>query len=411
MSILGRRWSNVLFNLSIACEQVVPKLHFTSVMYGKSKSVGNQNVRVVDLRSDTLSKPSLAMRQAMFDAEVGDDVFGEDPTVNALEKRAAEMLGKEASLFVASGTMGNLIAIMAHCDRRGCNIISGDKSHIVLYEQFGAAQIGGVQIQTVKNNPDGTFSIDEMKSKIRDSCNVHYSRTALICVENTQNVCGGKVLPMSWVKQLVAASQELKIPLHIDGARVFNAAVASGMSIKDLVKDFASVSVCLSKSLGAPVGSVLVGSSELIEKGRRLRKVLGGGMRQAGVIAAAGLYSLNNMVDRLADDNARTKAIAKAVAETNSKLFTVDLENIHSNILFIKVDKSRVSMNDFSNRLYKITDDEKALFGDDKTCIIKVMPLDDESVRVVLYCDITQEDVDIAINKLKFVIKEFDSKV
>lgn len=411
MSILGRRWSSILFNLTVTYEQFAPKAHFTSILYGKSRNLDMENVRVVDLRSDTLTKPSLAMRQAMFNAEVGDDVFGEDPTVNELERKAAEMLGKEASLFVASGTMGNLIAIMAHCDRRGCNIICGDKSHIVLYEQFGAAQIGGVQIQTVKNNPDGTFNIDEMKTKVRDSSNVHYSRTALICIENTHNVCGGRVLPVSWVKELVAASKQLKIPLHIDGARIFNAAVASGVPIKDIVKDFDSISVCLSKSLGCPIGSVLVGSSEIIERGRRLRKVLGGGMRQAGVIAAAGLYSLNNMVDRLADDNARTKAVAKAISETNSKLFSVDLENLHSNILFVKIDNTRVPVVDFSNRLYKITDDEKAVFGADRTCVIKVMPLDNESVRIVLHCDITQDDVDVAVNKLKFVIKEFDSKV
>ncbi|XP_046660040.1 LOW QUALITY PROTEIN: probable low-specificity L-threonine aldolase 2 [Homalodisca vitripennis] len=294
-----------------------------------------ENTRVVDFRSDTISVPTEGMRRAIYQAEVGDDVMGEDPSVNALEKKAAKMFGKEASIFVPSGTMGNLIATMAHCDRRGCEIILGDKSHMLLWEQSGPAQLGGIQMTTVTNLPDGTFSLEEMLTKLRDDSNVHTTTTSLICVENTHNWCGGLPLPLPWMEQLATISRELKIPLHMDGARVFNAALCCDMSVAKLCKDFSSVSVCLSKGLGAPIGSVLVGDKQFITKARRLRKVVGGGWRQAGIVAAAGLYALENMVDRLAVDHSRARTIAEGESDLDYQ--TISQYNLfHSAQLCIK---------------------------------------------------------------------------
>ncbi|KAJ9574649.1 hypothetical protein L9F63_008181, partial [Diploptera punctata] len=269
------------------------------------------NVRTIDLRSDTKSKPTPEMRKAMFEAAVGDDVYGEDPTVNELEEKAAAILGKESGLFIPSGTMGNLLAIMVHCNERGSEMICGDKSHTFLFEQGGPAQIAGVQISLLRNNPDGTFDLDEMEEKIRDHSDIHEPKTSLICVENTQNWCGGKVLPLKWLDELGIRAKKLNIPLHMDGARLFNAAVYLNIPASRIIRDFASATFCISKGLGAPIGSILVGDKEFIRKSRRLRKALGGGMRQVGVIAAAGIIALDSMIERLQDDHIRAKAIAK----------------------------------------------------------------------------------------------------
>nr|CAD7265546.1 unnamed protein product [Timema shepardi] len=270
------------------------------------------NVRVVDLRSDTLTKPTQEMRRAMFEAEVGDDVYGEDPTVNALEKKAAAMLNKEGGLFLPSATMSNLVALMSHCKERGCEVIAGDSSHMFLFEQGGAAQLGGVQMCTLPNKSDGTFDLDLMESKVRSgNDSLHEPITSLICVENTHNVCGGKVLPLDWLDELGTRARGLGIPIHMDGARLFNAAVYLKLPAARLVRDCASVSICISKGLGAPVGALLLGNKDFIQRARRVRKVLGGGMRQAGVLAAAGLVALDKMVDRLELDHRRAADIAK----------------------------------------------------------------------------------------------------
>ncbi|XP_054257692.1 L-allo-threonine aldolase-like isoform X2 [Macrosteles quadrilineatus] len=391
-------------------ERLIGKPKFTTMYQTAQIEHSLENVRVVDFRSDTVSKPTDAMRRAMYNAEVGDDVMGEDTTVNALEALAANIFNKEASIFLTSGTMGNLIALMAHCDRRGCEVVVGDKSHMLLWEQSGAAQVAGVQMTAVANQPDGTWSLEEMMSKLRDGSNIHTTQTALICVENTHNWCGGRALPLPWLQRLAKISHDTKIPLHMDGARVFNAALSSEVSVAELCKDFSSVSVCLSKGLGAPIGSMLVGDKAFIDKARRLRKVLGGGWRQAGVVAAAGMYALEHMVQRLPVDHQRAKKIAQAIVSTGTRLISLDLDRVQSNMVFMNFNTPLLTASDFCHRLYKVTKEELDFFGEENPCVIKLFTISATEVRMVLCCNITDDDVTAAINKLQFVIREFDSK-
>ncbi|HEY6073396.1 MAG TPA: low-specificity L-threonine aldolase [Anaerolineales bacterium] len=268
-------------------------------------------MNVVDLRSDTVTHPTPEMREAMARAEVGDDVYGDDPTVNRLQEMAAHMLGKEASLFVPSGTMGNLLALLVHC-QRGDEVIVGSKSHIYLNEAGGMAALGGIYPCPLENRRDGTLAIDEIRASIR-SKDVHHTITRLICLENTQNICGGVPLTAAYTRQVAELAREHGLKLHIDGARIFNSAVAQNVPVRDLVDPADSVMFCLSKGLGAPVGSMLVGSKAFIERARHLRKMLGGGMRQVGVLAAAGIVSLESMIERLEDDHARAVRLAEGL--------------------------------------------------------------------------------------------------
>nr|CAD7412641.1 unnamed protein product [Timema poppensis] len=358
------------------------------------------NVRVVDMRSDTLTKPTQEMRRAMFEAEVGDDVYGEDPTVNALEKKAAAMLNKEGGLFLPSATMSNLVALMSHCKERGCEAIAGDSSHMFLFEQGGAAQLGGVQMCTLPNKSDGTFDLDLMESKVRSgNDSLHEPITSLICVENTHNVCGGKVLPLDWLDELGTRARGLGIPIHMDGARLFNAAVYLKLPAARLVRDCASVSICISKGLGAPVGALLLGNKDFIKRARRVRKVLGGGMRQAGVLAAAGLVALDKMVDRLELDHRRAADIAKAIVALNSAKFTVDLNNHQTNILFININ-SNITSHNFCRRLATVLDQDPA------PVVVKLSPWRKTGVRLVTYHEVSDEDTAAAINKLLLVMRE-----
>lgn len=267
----------------------------------------------IDLRSDTVTKPTPAMWEAMAKAELGDDVYVEDPTVNRLEAYSADLLEKEAALFVPSGTMGNLIALLTHCGRSD-EVITGDKAHTFLYEVGGMAALGGVIPHTLPNQPDGTLKLDDIQNAIRVE-NVHFPRTKLITLENTQNECGGAVLPPSYTKQVREIADDHGLVMHLDGARLFNAAVKLGVSPAELSADFDSVTFCLSKGLCAPVGSVLCGSKPFIDKARKVRKQLGGGMRQAGVIAAAGLVAITEMIDRLEEDHLRAQKLAAGLAE------------------------------------------------------------------------------------------------
>nr|CAD7203966.1 unnamed protein product [Timema douglasi] len=359
------------------------------------------NVRVVDLRSDTLTKPTQEMRRAMFEAEVGDDVYGEDPTVNALEKKAAAMLNKEGGLFLPSATMSNLVALMSHCKERGCEAIAGDSSHMFLFEQGGAAQLGGVQMCTLPNKSDGTFDLDLMESKVRSgNDSLHEPITSLICVENTHNVCGGKVLPLDWLDELGTRARGLGIPIHMDGARLFNAAVYLKLPAARLVRDCASVSICISKGLGAPVGALLLGSKDFIQRARRVRKVLGGGMRQAGVLAAAGLVALDKMVDRLELDHRRAADIAKAIATLNSAKFTVDLNNHQTNILFININSNDITSHNFCQRLATVLNQDPA------PVVVKLSPWRKTGVRLVTYHEVSDEDTAAVINKLLLVMRE-----
>lgn len=262
----------------------------------------------IDLRSDTVTKPTPEMREAMAEAEVGDDVYGDDPTVNRLEEMAAEKMGKEAALFVPSGTMGNLMALLVHC-QRGDEIIVGNQSHIYLNEAGGMSALGGIQPYPVRNQPDGTLSLDDIHASIRDE-DVHHPITRLICLENTQNLCGGVPLTPDYTRQVGELAHNNNLQLHIDGARIFNAAVAQNVSVKELVEPADSVMFCLSKGLASPIGSMLVGTRKFIARARHIRKMLGGGMRQVGVVAAAGIISLEKMTKRLGEDHARARKLA-----------------------------------------------------------------------------------------------------
>jgi threonine aldolase len=289
---------------------------------------------IIDLRSDTVTKPTPAMRQAMVDAEVGDDVLGDDPTVKRLEELAAGRLGKEAALFVPSGTMANLASLLVHCGR-GDEVILGDQAHIYVYEAGGSSAVGSIHPRPLPNRPDGSIDLELIEAAIRPN-DIHAPRTKLLALENTHNRCSGAVLPVAYMEAASALAHRRGIALHLDGARVFNAAVALGVDVQDLVRGCDSVSFCLSKGLGAPVGSLIVSSQAFIGEARRARKVLGGAMRQSGVIAAAGIVALTEMVERLADDHANARRLAEGIAglpgivldpaavQTNIVIFTLN---------------------------------------------------------------------------------------
>ena len=268
---------------------------------------------VIDLRSDTLTLPSPEMRKAMADAELGDDVFAEDPTINRLQEMAAERLGKEAALFTSSGTQSNLVSLLTHCGR-GAEVILGEEAHILFFEQGGAWAVGGIGLRPVRNDARGRLDLAEVRAKIRPD-NEHFPRTGLIAVENTHNRCGGTVLDEEDLSAVRQVADQAGVPVHIDGARIFNAAVALGVPADRLAASGDSVCFSLSKGLGCPVGSVICGSREFIREARRNRKLLGGGMRQAGVLAAAGIYALENMVERLAEDHENARLAADGLRE------------------------------------------------------------------------------------------------
>ncbi|WP_429135566.1 low-specificity L-threonine aldolase [Aeromonas veronii] len=287
-------------------------------------------MRYIDLRSDTVTQPTDAMRQAMLHAEVGDDVYGEDPGVNALEAFGARLLGKQAALFVPSGTMSNLLAVMSHC-QRGEGAILGNAAHIYRYEAQGSAVLGSVALQPLPMQRDGTLAFDDIKAALAPD-DAHFVQTRLICLENTHN---GKVLPLSYLQEMGAFVAERGLKLHLDGARLFNAAVSSETPVGVIAAPFDSISICLSKGLGAPVGSLLVGSHDFIARARRLRKMLGGGMRQAGILAQAGLFALEQHVTRLADDHRRAKRLAEGLAALPG--IELDLSLVQSNMVFLRL--------------------------------------------------------------------------
>jgi threonine aldolase len=290
-------------------------------------------MKKIDLRSDTVTLPTPEMRQAMAEAELGDDVYGEDPTVNRLEILAAGMLGKEAALFVSSGTQSNLVGILCHC-ARGDEYIVGQTAHTYRYEAGGAAVLGSVQPQPLDFEPDGTLDLAKVGKFIKPD-DVHFAKTRLLCLENTQ---AGKVLPLSYLKEAGEFARKHELVLHLDGARIFNATVKLRVDVREIAHPFDSVSVCLSKGLAAPVGSVLCGPKAFIKEARRWRKILGGGMRQAGVLAAAGIIGLTKMVDRLAEDHAN--ALDLAVGLSGIPGFHVDLKGVDTNMVFFSLDET-----------------------------------------------------------------------
>lgn len=362
------------------------------------------NFVTVDLRTDTISKPTNEMRRAMANAIVGDDVYGEDPTVAELERKSSELLGKEDALFVPSGTMANLIAIMVHCTRRDSELIQGDNAHTHRFEQGGPSQIAGVHTCLVKNKSDGTFDLQELRDKIRVDSDVHEPVTQLIIVENTHNMCGGKVLPLEWLEEVQNISKEFGVKVHMDGARIFNASVYQKIPIKNITRYVDSVCFCISKGLAAPVGALLCGSKSFIEKARRARKVLGGGMRQSGILAAAGIVALDKMVQRLEIDHRHAYDIARAINQSNSTICSIDLKTVQTNILIVNVDRSKCCARDILNRL------EMVLPSDPVKVKVRASSRDPGFIRFVLYWEITDECVKTAIEKISFVLNEFEQK-
>ncbi len=304
----------------------------------------------IDLRSDTVTKPTPQMREAMAEAEVGDDVYRDDPTVNRLEELAASMLGKEAAIFVPSGTMGNLLALLVHC-QRGDEVIVGNQSHIYLNEAGGMSALGGIQPCPVPNQKDGTLALDDILASIRSE-DVHHPITRLICLENTQNVCGGIPLTVEYTRQVGELAKQNGLALHIDGARIFNAAAALNVDVKELVAPADSVMFCLSKGLSSPIGSMLVGSKKFIARARHLRKMLGGGMRQVGIIAAAGIISLETMTKRLADDHVRAKRLTEGLQSV--KGIVLDVGTPYTNMIYFDLAKDvTLSENEVCERMLK----------------------------------------------------------
>jgi len=291
-------------------------------------------MRKIDFRSDTVTKPSPGMLEAIATAELGDDVYGEDPSVNELEIKAARITGKEASLFVASGTMANLIAILAHADRGG-EIIVGNKSHIFVSEAGGASALGGVSYHVVPNNSKGLFDIVDLEAAFRDDTNYHHPITSLLAFENTHNNCGGIAISPEDLNPIIDWAQEYNLPTHVDGARIFNASTRLDIPVQKLVERIDSVSFCLSKGLACPVGSMICGDEKFINKARRIRKMLGGGMRQAGILASAGIFALDNMLDRLLEDHINAAKLAQGLSDL--EYIDINHKLVETNLVFFNV--------------------------------------------------------------------------
>jgi threonine aldolase len=332
--------------------------------------------KLIDLRSDTVTQPTAEMRKVMANAEVGDDVYGEDPTVNRLEALAADMLGTEAAIYVSSGTQSNLLAIMSHC-QRGDEYIVGQTAHTYHSEAGGAAVLGSIQPQPLNMEEDGTLDLNEVAAAVKPD-NFHFARTRLFCLENTNN---GKVLPLAYLKDAAQLAEKFDLGFHLDGARVFNAAVALKVDVKEISGLFDTVSVCLSKGLGAPVGSVLCGSQALIKEARRWRKMVGGGMRQAGIIAAAGIYSLENHVSRLAVDHDNANHLAEGLSEIEE--------------LGMKPDATQTNM------VFVTLSAEKALKLETFLKQKGILIYPGKTVRLVTHLDISQPDIEQVIQAIK----------
>jgi threonine aldolase len=343
-------------------------------------------MKVIDLRSDTVTHPTPEMRKAMFEAKVGDDVYREDPTVNRLEMMAAGMIGKEAALFTTSGTQSNLIAVLTHT-KHGDEIIVGDEAHILWYEVGGAAALGGVTMRTVPNDSCGRLNPDDIDRAIRGK-DIHYPQTTLLCLENTHNRCGGAVLTTDYTDEVCNLAHTRGIKVHLDGARIFNAAIALGVPACVLAQNSDSVALCLSKGLSAPVGSLLCGSKDFVERARKFRKMLGGGMRQAGVIAAAGIVALETMVDRLAEDHANARRLAQGLAGIEG--VTLAQDDIPTNIVMFHL-SPELSVVEFVEGLDRAG--------------IKIGLRDGRPFRAVTHRMVSSADVDEALTRIEAVCR------
>ena len=343
-------------------------------------------MRTIDLRSDTITLPTDEMRQAMYEAELGDDVFGEDPTINRLEEMSAHMLGKEAALFTTSGTMSNLISVLAHT-RPGNEILVGSEAHMFWNEVGGASALGGVIMHMVPNTPDGQIKPSAISESIRAE-NIHYPQTALLCLENTHNRCGGTVLTPEYTHDVAQLAHQHSLQVHLDGARIFNASIALGVPASELAKAVDSVCFCLSKGLSAPVGSLICGNQEFINRTRKWRKMLGGGMRQAGVIAAAGIVALQKMVNRLAEDHVTAKQLANGLTEIPG--ISINPEKIQTNIVIFET-PSTISGPEFIQRM--------GAQG------VRLSHTGGQRVRAVTHRMVNATDIDEALGRIKLFLR------
>jgi threonine aldolase len=342
---------------------------------------------MIDLRSDTVTLPTLEMRNRMYNAIVGDDVMKEDTTVNELQNRLSNMFNKEDALFFPSGTMANLTSILTWCEKRGSEIIVGDKSHIFLFEQAGASQFGGVSFRTLQNLDDGSFDIENIYNCIRDD-DIHEPITKLICIENTHNVCGGTILPIKFLEELRELSNNKNIPIHLDGARLWNAIAELNVKPDIISKYVDSLSVCFSKGLGAPVGSVLLGDKDFIRKALRIRKALGGGMRQSGILAAAALQALDDFeAGILVNDHILTKKLYEGLLQI--KYLQIDNKNVKTNIIFANV----VTCTFDANYISEICKNNGILIG----------IWSPKLIRFVVHRNILERDIDIVLNILSSI--------
>lgn len=329
----------------------------------------------IDLRSDTFTQPTKAMRSAMADARVGDDVFGEDPSLNDLEAMAAQKTGKEAAIFVPSGTMGNLISILAHCNR-GDEVILGDRSHIFLNEVGGLSALGGIHPHIIPNKDDGTLALDAIEKAVRHT-DIHYPPTRLICLENTHNYCQGAPLTPEYMHEVAGLAQKHSLSIHLDGARIFNAAVALNVKVASLVQHVDSVMFCLSKGLSAPVGSLVCGTKQFILKVRKLRKMVGGGMRQAGHLAAAGQVALENQVEPLIKDHQLARQLAEGLADITG--LELNLKQVKTNIIFFNLNHHKI--------------DPEAFLCHLESAEIKILMIDPGVFRAVLHREVSKDQV------------------
>ena len=342
--------------------------------------------RVIDMRSDTVTRPTPAMRHAMSTAPVGDDVYGDDPTVNALQAYAAQLSGKAAALFVPSGTMGNLLSVLTHCPMRGDEYIVGDQAHIHVYEQGGTASLGSVHPRVLPTAADGTLDLQAIEAAIRIPDD-HFPVTRLICLENTHNRCGGRVLSKQYIDAVADIAQRHSLQLHIDGARIFNACAALHLPLAQLVERADTVSICLSKGLAAPIGSIIVGPADFIQRAKRLRKAVGGGMRQAGVIAAAGMVALKEMAGRLEEDHRNAKRLARGLEGV--KGLGVVADAVETNIVYVKVDAEGYGRRELE--LQAGLKEAGVLMGVSGVGV----------VRFVTHNDVHEQDVDFVVNTVK----------
>ncbi|XP_046554550.1 probable low-specificity L-threonine aldolase 2 isoform X2 [Haliotis rubra] len=381
------------------------RLQVRSYNGSTSSKPAKDGCHIVDMRSDTVTKPTAAMRQAMASAEVGDDVMGEDPTVNELQRRCSALFGTEDSLLVPSGTMGNLISVISHCQGRFQEAILGDVSHMFLYEVGSIGQFAGVQCSLAPNQPDGTILVEDIRKRVRPTDDDHQPWTKLICLENTHNKCGGKVLPLNYMAEVKKLAMEFNVKVHLDGARLFNAASALEVPVSNIVQHVDSVSVCFSKGLACPVGSILAGTKDFIYMARRTRKALGGGMRQAGILAAAMLTSLDTIVPRLHEDHARAKRLAAGImASPSNKVVVVDVPGVQTNLFMMEITKSGLTPDELCQRMSEVTDAERDKLGYSVSALM--LPFSEMGIRLVTHNDITDEDVDRTISKFQYVLAE-----